>query len=74
MAKRKGASVYFGLSWVVSLVLVIIPITAWICGIITAFQRGHIIRGILRIFGGWLFWILDIVWFLLKGDLILEDL
>jgi hypothetical protein len=74
MAKKSG-KVYFGLPWIVSLILVIIPVTAWWCGVITAFVRGHIFRGILRIiFGGWLFWILDIFFFLITGDLFLEKL
>ena len=45
---------YFGLGWVVSLILAIIPFTAWILGIVTRFQEG-------KIFGGWLIWILDLV-------------
>jgi len=72
---KKGNKVYFGLSWIISLILVIIPVTAWVCGFITAFSRGHIIRGILRIiFGCWIVWVLDIVFFLLSGDLFLENL
>jgi len=76
MAKAKRKSrVYFGLPWIVSLILCIIPVTCWVCGIITAFMRGHIIRGILRIFlGGWILWICDIIFFLLTGDLTLERL
>ena len=52
---------YFGLGWVVSLILAIIPFTAWILGIVTRFQDGKIVAGIIRIFGGWLIWILDLV-------------
>lgn len=52
---------YFGLGWVVSLILAIIPFTAWILGIVTRFQEGKIVAGIIRIFGGWLIWILDLV-------------
>ncbi|MDR2867685.1 MAG: hypothetical protein LBV55_03410 [Acholeplasmatales bacterium] len=73
MAKKSG-KVYFGLPWIVSLILVIIPVTAWWCGVITAFVRGHIIRGILRIFFGYIFWILDIFFFIITGDLFLEKL
>ena len=57
---RKGD--YFGLSWIVSLILAIIPITAWICGIITRFSEGKIVAGILRIFlGGWIIWLCDLI-------------
>ncbi|MBO4594869.1 MAG: hypothetical protein J5697_04125 [Clostridia bacterium] len=53
---------YFGLEWIVSLILAIIPITAWICGIITRIQEGKIVAGIIRIFlGGWIIWILDLI-------------
>ena len=52
---------YFGLGWVVSLILAIIPFTAWILCIVTRFQEGKIVAGIIRIFGGWLIWILDLV-------------
>ena len=58
MAKKSD---YFGLSWIVSLILAIIPFTAWICGVITRFQEGAIIAGVVRIFGGWLIWILDLI-------------
>lgn len=61
---------YFGLSWVVSLILAIIPITAWICGIITRFQEGKIVAGIIRIFlGGWILWILDLIWMICKKEI-----
>ena len=56
MATKKGD--YFGLSYIVSLILAIIPITAWICGMITRFSEGKIVAGIIRIFGGWLIWVL----------------
>ena len=59
MAAKK--SDYFGLSYIVSLILAIIPFTAWICGIITRIQEGRIIAGIIRIFGGWLVWVVDLV-------------
>lgn len=57
-----GKSDYFGLDPLVSLILAIIPITAWICGIITRIQEGKIIAAIIRIFlGGWIVWILDLI-------------
>lgn len=59
MATKK--SDYFGLAYIVSLILAIIPITAWICGMITRFSEGKIVAGIIRIFGGWLIWLLDLI-------------
>lgn len=63
MAKKKD---YFGLSWTVSLILAIIPFTAWFCGVVTRFKEGAIIAGIVRIFGGWLIWLLDLICMICK--------
>ena len=56
MAKK--SSDYFGLGYIVSLILAILP-TAWILGILTRFKEGAIIAGIIRIFFGGIIWILD---------------
>ncbi len=59
MAKSKD---YFGLSWIVSLILAIIPITSCVLGILTRFQEGKIVAAILRLVLGWnIIWILDII-------------
>ena len=58
MAKKND---YFGLSWIVSLILAIIPFTSWILGIITRISEGKIVAGIIRIFLGWLIWIVDLI-------------
>lgn len=53
---------YFGLSPLVSLILAIIPVTAWICGVVTRITEGKIVAGILRIFlGGWILWVIDLI-------------
>ena len=65
MAKSGGKD-YFGLSWIVSLILSIIPVTCWILGIVTRFKEGKIVAGILRIFLTFpVIWILDIVFMIL---------
>ena len=67
MAKKSD---YFGLSYIVSLILAIIPLTAWICGVITRFSEGKIVAGIIRIFlGGWIMWILDLIFMILKKNI-----
>ena len=69
MAKAKSKD-YFGLDWIVSLILAIIPVTAWICGVITRFQEGKIIAGIIRIFlGGWILWILDLIFMIVNHSI-----
>ena len=59
MASKKD---YFGLSWIVSLILAIIPVTAWICGALTRFQEGKLVAGLVRlVFGFNIVWILDLI-------------
>ena len=67
MAKKND---YFGLDWIVSLILAIIPVTAWICGVITRISEGKIVAGIIRIFlGGWIVWVLDLIWMILNKSI-----
>lgn len=58
MAKKGD---YFGLPYIVSLILAIIPVTAWVLGIVTRISEGKIVAGIIRIFLGWIIWILDLI-------------
>lgn len=61
---------YFGLSWIVSLILAIIPVTSWICGAITRLQEGKIVAFILRLLLGWgIIWILDLVFMIMKKQI-----
>ena len=66
MAKKND---YFGLDWIVSLILAISPVTAWICGVITRISEGKIVAGIIRIFGGWIVWVLDLIWMILNKSI-----
>lgn len=53
---------YFGLGYVVSLILAIIPVTSWILGFVTRFMEGKIVAGLLRLLLGWnIIWIADII-------------
>ena len=53
---------YFGLGYIVSLILAIIPFTSWVCGAITRFKEGKILAGILRVVLGWgIIWLLDLI-------------
>ena len=64
MANTK--SDFFGLPYIVSLILTIIPVTSWILGAITRLMEGKIVAGLIRLFGGGLvIWIIDIV-FMIK--------
>ena len=58
---------YFGLDYIISVILAIIPITSWVLGWITRFSEGKIVAGILRLLLGWnIIWILDIIFMILK--------
>lgn len=60
MAKQK--SDYFGLSYLVSVILAIIPVTALICGFVTRLLEGKIVAAILRLILGWnIIWIIDLI-------------
>ena len=67
---KKSKSDYFGLSRLVSLILVIIPITSAICGFLTRLSEGKIVAAILRVVLGWnLIWIIDIICMVTKGKI-----
>lgn len=61
MAARKSSD-YFGLGYLVSVILAIIPFTAWLLGALTRFKEGKIIAGLIRlIFGFTIVWVLDLI-------------
>ena len=69
MASRKGD--YFGLSYIVSLILAIIPITSWVLGWLTRFSEGKIVAGILRLFLGFnIIWICDIICMIVRKNIL----
>ena len=69
MAKKSGRD-YFGLSRLISIILAIIPFTAWICGIVTRVKEGKKVAAILRvIFGCWIVWLVDLVLMLFTGKI-----
>ncbi len=68
MAKTKKD--YFGLGRIVSLILAIIPITAWLLGAFTRFGEGKIVAGLLRlIFGFNIVWLVDLVLMIVNGKI-----
>lgn len=59
MAKKSD---YFGLGYLVSVILAIIPVTAWILGALTRLKEGKIVAGIIRLIGvGFILWVVDLV-------------
>lgn len=52
----------------ISIILLIIPFTSWLCGFIARIQDGKIVAAIIRIFGGFhIIWLLDVVMTILNG-------
>jgi hypothetical protein len=69
MANKK--SDYFGLSYIISVILAIIPFTSWLCGIVTRLQEGKIIAALIRIFLGFnIIWICDLVCMILSKHIL----
>lgn len=59
---KKSSKDYFGLGYLVSVILAIIPVTSWILGALTRFSEGKIVAGLIRlIFGFNIVWICDLV-------------
>ena len=59
---------YLGLDRIISIILLIIPFTAWVFGIIQRFKDGHIVAALIRCFFGFhIIWFCDIVLTILNG-------
>ena len=62
---------YFGLGKLVSIILAIIPVTAWLFGAITRFKEGKIVAGIIRVIGlGFILWVVDLILMILNGRIL----
>lgn len=67
---KKGKD-YFGMSWLISVIFAIIPVTSWLFGVVTRFQEGKFLAGILRLVLGWnIIWILDLILMLFRGKIL----
>ena len=65
----KSSKDYFGLDYVLSLILAIIPVTAWVLGVVVRFQEKKYVAALVRIFLGWLVWIPDIVFMVINKSI-----
>ncbi len=72
MAKKSD---YFGLSYIVSVILAIIPITAVICGLVTRFQESTV-AGVVRLIitltgvGAGILWLVDLILMIAKKSIL----
>ncbi len=59
---------YFGWGRVLSIILAIIPVTAFILGFVTRLMEGKIVAAILRLILGWnIIWLIDLVLMIVNG-------
>jgi hypothetical protein len=69
MTKKSGGG-YFGLGFLPSLILAIIPFTSWILGILTAAKNKSWLWVIIRIFLGFnIIWVIDLISMILNKKL-----
>lgn len=69
MASKKKD--YFGLGRLLSIILAIIPVTAFILGIVTRFQEKKFVAAILRLVLGWnIIWLLDLILMIFTGKIL----
>ena len=61
---------YFGLNWVVCLILAIIPVTNIVCGIITRAQRGNVLGAILNFILCPIFYVIDLITMIISRDIV----
>ncbi len=55
-----GKKDYFGMGYLASVILALIPITSWILGFATRFKEKKILAGVLRLILGWnIIYVLD---------------
>ena len=61
---------YFGLSFLTSIILAIIPLTSWVCGVVVRLNEGKFLSAMVRLFLGFnIVWILDIVYMATTGSI-----
>ena len=71
MAKKAKGKDYFGLPRVASIILAIIPVTAWILGFLTRLKDGKILAAIIRLIGiGIILWVVDLILIILNGRIL----
>lgn len=67
---KKSTKRYFGLGWLVSLILAIIPVTSVVCGIVTRVMRGHVLGAILNLILCPIFYVVDLVTMIVARDIV----
>lgn len=68
---KKSSKDYLGLGRIVSIILAIIPVTAWLLGAFVRLKEGKIVAAIIRLIGGgFVLWVVDLVLMILNGRIL----
>ena len=66
----KKSKDYFGMPWLISVIFAIIPVTSWLFGVVTRFQEGKFLAGLLRLLLGWnIIWLIDLILIIFSGKI-----
>ena len=67
----KKSKDYFGMPWLISAIFAIIPVTSWLFGVVTRFQEGKFLAGVLRLVLGWnIIWLIDLILMIISGKIL----
>lgn len=71
MAKRKGGTYWFGPSWIVAIILAIIPIVNWVLGVVHRLVRGNLLGAVVYFFFGGILGYVDLFTIIVFNKIIL---
>ncbi|MDY4902450.1 MAG: hypothetical protein SO116_06210 [Treponema sp.] len=67
---KKSSKGYFGLNWIVSVILAIIPVTSFLLGFLTRLNEKKYVAAVIRLLVGWnLWWFLDLICMIFTGKI-----
>ena len=61
MAKGKGGTYWFGPSWIIAIILAIIPVVNWVLGFVHRLVRRNLLGAVVYFFFGWILGFVDLV-------------
>lgn len=70
MAKRKTATYWFGPSWIVAVILSIIPVVNWVLGFVHRLVRGNLLGAVVYLFFGVILGFIDFLTILLLRKIV----
>lgn len=70
MAKGKTNTYWFGPSWIVAIILAIIPIVNWVLGFVHRLVRGNLLGAVVYLFFGGILGFVDLITIILFKKII----